>query len=70
MALFGVSNGALQFMTYEKMKQWGFERKRRQFAKAGREWLPADDKLVCGLPTRLSLDLSELLSISQTHRTL
>jgi len=45
LALFGVSNGAVQFMAYEKMKKWGFERKRRQFAKAGKEFTPADDKL-------------------------
>ncbi len=46
LALFGVSNGALQFMGYEEMKRWGFETKRRQFVKAGREWTPSDDKLV------------------------
>lgn len=47
LALFGVSNGALQFMGYEKMKGWGFERKRRRFAKQGRAWTTEDDKLVC-----------------------
>ncbi len=46
LALFGVSNGAIQFMAYEEMKRWGFERKRRQFAKDGREYTPQDDKLV------------------------
>ena len=51
LALFGVSNGAIQFMAYEEMKRWGFERKKRQFAKAGREYTPADDKLVCTLST-------------------
>jgi len=45
LALFGVSNGALQFMGYEKMKSWGFERKRRRFAKQGRAWTTDDDKL-------------------------
>ncbi|KAH7888153.1 mitochondrial carrier domain-containing protein [Phlebopus sp. FC_14] len=45
LALVGVSNGAVQFMAYEKMKQWGFERKRRQFAKTGRVMTPEDDKL-------------------------
>jgi solute carrier family 25 (mitochondrial folate transporter), member 32 len=46
LALVGVTNGALQFMAYEKMKSWAFERKRRRFAKLGREWTMQDDKLV------------------------
>ena len=46
LALFGVSNGAIQFMAYEEMKRWGFERKRKQFAKTGRIMTPEDDKLV------------------------
>jgi len=39
LALVGVGNGAIQFMTYEKMKAWGFERKRRR---AERERVPFD----------------------------
>lgn len=46
LALFGVSNGALQFMAYEKLKVWGFDQKRKAFAKAGKTWTPNDDKLV------------------------
>ena len=46
LALVGVSNGAIQFMGYEKMKAWGFEQKRKRFAKQGREFRPEDDKLV------------------------
>ena len=46
LALVGVGNGAMQFMAYEEMKRWGFERKKRQFAKAGKEYTTADDKLV------------------------
>jgi len=42
----GVSNGALQFMAYEKMKLWAFERKRRRLEKLGRAWTMEDDKLV------------------------
>jgi len=49
LALVGVSNGAIQFMTYEKMKRWGFERKRSQFERAGKEWSPEVDKLVSAI---------------------
>lgn len=49
LALVGVSNGAFQFMAYEKMKIWGFDRKRAQFAKAGRTMRPEDEKLVCNI---------------------
>ncbi|KAF8883418.1 mitochondrial carrier domain-containing protein [Infundibulicybe gibba] len=45
LALFGVSNGAIQFVAYEKMKKWGFDRKKKQFEKAGMEWTPEVDKL-------------------------
>jgi solute carrier family 25 folate transporter 32 len=46
LALVGVSNGAVQFMAYEEMKRWGFEQKRKRFAKAGKVMEPEDDKLV------------------------
>jgi solute carrier family 25 folate transporter 32 len=46
LALLGVSNGALQFMVYEEMKRWGFERKQQRYAKAGRAWTTIEDKLV------------------------
>lgn len=46
LALFGVSNGAIQFMGYEEMKRWAFDRKRRRFAQEGQVYKPADDKLV------------------------
>lgn len=29
LALIGISNGAIQFMTYERFKRWGKDRKRR-----------------------------------------
>jgi solute carrier family 25 folate transporter 32 len=46
LALFGVSNGAIQFTAYEEMKRWGFEQKKIQFAKQGRVMSVGDDKLV------------------------
>jgi solute carrier family 25 (mitochondrial folate transporter), member 32 len=46
LALVGVSNGAIQFVAYEKMKKWGFDRKKRQYQKAGQEWNIEADKLV------------------------
>jgi solute carrier family 25 folate transporter 32 len=42
----GVSNGALQFMAYEKMKSWAFERRRRRLDRLGHAWTMDDDKLV------------------------
>jgi solute carrier family 25 folate transporter 32 len=54
LALVGVSNGAIQFVAYEKMKTWGFDRKRRQYQKTGREWNIEADKLVrCTLDSLL-----------------
>ena len=46
MALVGVSNGALQFMAYERVKALAFKQKRRSFEKAGKPWTVEDDKLV------------------------
>jgi len=48
LVLVGVRNVALQFMAYEKMKSWKFERKRWRVAKLGRD----DDKLVLLRPLR------------------
>ncbi|KAF8211623.1 mitochondrial carrier domain-containing protein [Mycena galopus ATCC 62051] len=45
LALFGVSNGALQFVVYERMKRWGFEVKKKQYRLAGRQWTVEADKL-------------------------
>ena len=47
LALVGVSNGAIQFMGYEKMKAWGFDQKRKAFVAQGKDFGPEDDKLVC-----------------------
>ncbi|CAL1703355.1 unnamed protein product [Somion occarium] len=66
LALFGVSNGALQFTCYEELKRWGFERKRRQFAKVGREWTPGDDKLSNTAYTIMS-GASKLIALTLTY---
>ncbi|KAI0352751.1 mitochondrial FAD carrier protein [Trametes cingulata] len=66
LALFGVSNGAIQFMVYEEMKRWGFERKKRQFAKAGREYTTADDKLSNTAYTIMSA-ASKLTALASTY---
>ncbi|EIM85491.1 mitochondrial carrier [Stereum hirsutum FP-91666 SS1] len=45
LALVGVSNGAVQFMMYEEMKKWGFERKRRRMEREGKAYTASDDHL-------------------------
>lgn len=46
LALFGVSNGALQFMLYEEMKKWGFARKHEQMLRDNETLTPEKDRLV------------------------
>ncbi|KAF8629595.1 hypothetical protein AX15_003341 [Amanita polypyramis BW_CC] len=45
LGLVGVSSGAVQFVIYEKLKHWGFERKRKQYEKARLSWRPEVEKL-------------------------
>ncbi|KIP05824.1 hypothetical protein PHLGIDRAFT_91681 [Phlebiopsis gigantea 11061_1 CR5-6] len=66
LALVGVSNGAIQFMGYEKMKVWGFDRKRKQFAAQGRQFGPEDDKLSNTAYTVMS-GASKLLALVVTY---
>ncbi|KAI0052626.1 mitochondrial carrier [Auriscalpium vulgare] len=66
LALFGVSNGALQFMAYEEMKRWGFEQKQKRFQKLGRIWTPDDDKLSNTSYTIMS-GSSKLLALCVTY---
>ncbi|KAF8529248.1 mitochondrial FAD carrier protein [Hysterangium stoloniferum] len=66
LALFGVSNGAIQFMAYEKMKQWAFRRKRRQYIKAGKEWTVGSDRLSNTSYTIMS-GVSKLGALSLTY---
>jgi solute carrier family 25 folate transporter 32 len=42
----GVSNGAIQFMAYEKMKKWGFDQKRKKAERTGKTYNQELDKLV------------------------
>jgi solute carrier family 25 folate transporter 32 len=46
LALVGVSNGSIQFATYEDLKRRRTEAKRRRYLKSGREWRVEDEKLV------------------------
>ncbi|KAK7471212.1 mitochondrial FAD carrier protein flx1 [Stygiomarasmius scandens] len=66
LGLFGVSNGAIQFMAYEKMKKWGFDRKRKQFEKAGKPWTPEVDKLSNTSYTVMS-GASKLIALAVTY---
>ncbi|KAJ4471996.1 mitochondrial carrier domain-containing protein [Lentinula aciculospora] len=66
LALVGVSNGALQFMAYEKMKKWGFDLKRQQSLREGRQWNSQVDKLSNTSYTVMSAS-SKLLALSVTY---
>jgi solute carrier family 25 folate transporter 32 len=46
LALVGVSNGSIQFATYEEIKRRRTDIKRKLFANQGREWKLEDEKLV------------------------
>ncbi|KAJ3516956.1 hypothetical protein NMY22_g14078 [Coprinellus aureogranulatus] len=66
LGLVGVSNGAIQFMAYEKMKAWGFERKRRR---AERDGVPYDAnmaKLSNSMYTAMSIS-SKLIALAVTY---
>ncbi|KIM60786.1 hypothetical protein SCLCIDRAFT_123398 [Scleroderma citrinum Foug A] len=66
LALVGVSNGAIQFMTYEEMKRWGFDRKRKQLAKVGRTMTLEDEKLSNTAYTVMS-GASKLFALATTY---
>ena len=46
LALVGVSNGSIQFATYEEIKRRRTDIKRKLFASQGKEWKVEDEKLV------------------------
>lgn len=67
LALVGVSNGALQFMAYERIKLLAFKRKRRSFERTGKPWTTGDDKLVSLLMP--AIDPSRIHSLPQSNTT-
>ncbi|KAG8991679.1 hypothetical protein FRB90_001266 [Tulasnella sp. 427] len=66
LALFGVSNGALQFMAYEEMKKWGFARQRRKAALAGVPYDEVNAKLTNTAYTLMS-GASKLVALTATY---
>lgn len=60
LALIGVSNGSIQFATYEEIKRRRTEVKRRKYLREGKEWRVEDEKLV-SLSQCLGLDLDHWL---------
>ncbi|KZO94891.1 mitochondrial FAD carrier protein [Calocera viscosa TUFC12733] len=65
-ALIGISNGALQFMAYEELKQLGFELKRRRYERAGREWREGGEKL-SNIEYILMSATSKLVALATTY---
>lgn len=66
LGLVGVSNGAIQFMAYEKMKAWGFARKRRKAELEGRVYEENTAKLSNPMYTAMSIS-SKLLALAFTY---
>ncbi|KAF5336943.1 hypothetical protein D9611_002885 [Ephemerocybe angulata] len=66
LALVGVGNGALQFVAYEKMKTWGFERKRRRAERAGIPYDQNTAKLSNLSYSAMSIS-SKLIALSATY---
>ena len=57
LALVGVSSGTVQFVVYEEMKDWSFERKRKRYERAGLPWRPEVEKLVSTVACLLGVQL-------------
>lgn len=66
LALVGVSNGAIQFVAYEKMKKWGFDQKRKQHERAGKRYDAETDKLSNFAYTVMSIT-SKLAALALTY---
>lgn len=70
LGLVGVSNGAVQFVVYEKMKAWAFDRRRRQAERAGIAYDFNTDKLVSrvnNIYTYPKLTISFFFALSRDH---
>jgi solute carrier family 25 folate transporter 32 len=66
LALFGVSNGAIQFMAYEEMKKWGFEQKKKKIIAQGGTWDPSRERLSNVSYTIMS-GTAKLLALTLTY---
>ncbi|PPQ68658.1 hypothetical protein CVT24_005389 [Panaeolus cyanescens] len=66
LALVGVSNGAIQFVVYEKMKAWGFDRRRKQAERRGEKYDAQTDKLTNLSYTFMSIG-SKLAALAVTY---
>ncbi|KDQ12721.1 hypothetical protein BOTBODRAFT_34180 [Botryobasidium botryosum FD-172 SS1] len=66
LALFGVTNGSIQFMAYEQMKKWGFTAKRKRVLDRGGEWKGEEEKLSNTAYTIMSAT-AKLLALSSTY---
>jgi len=66
LALVGVSNGALQFMAYERIKALAFKQKRRSFGRSGKPWTAKDDKLSNTTYT-IASGVSKLFALTITY---
>ena len=64
LALFGVSSGAVQFMSYEQLKNFAFNRKRRRIEKEGGTWRDGEEKLV-----RFHISRLHITSTRVSHST-
>lgn len=53
LALVGVSNGSIQFATYEEIKRRRTDLKKRKYLRAEKEWKVEDEKLVS--PRRIEI---------------
>ncbi|WVQ95278.1 hypothetical protein IAU59_002373 [Kwoniella sp. CBS 9459] len=66
LALVGVSNGSIQFATYEEIKRRRADLKKKAFAREGREWRVEDEKL-SNTEYILASGSSKLVAIALTY---